>query len=267
MTGGPLPDDGPGGSDDAAGSDRPLDDAAPDRDRRRRKITGEAARRVTGGSDARRAVFRAARRVAGEWVPADELPDEAEIRGEVHRRLDATGSLAHLTGDRFDALAAIVAVLATVRQNPERHPEGDALEHSLQVFDLVHQERPFDEELLTAALVHDVGRAIDRRDPVAAAGEALGDLVTPRTRWLVESLPAATAYAGGTLGHRARKRLEAHPDFLDALLLAEADRRGRVKGYAAPSLEEAVAVLRELDAQAGEAEGEPAADDDPGMTP
>lgn len=223
-------------------------DASPDADRLRQRIAGEAARRVTDGSDTRRAVFRAARRVAGEWVPADDLPDDAAIRGEVHRRLDATGSLAHLTGDRFDALAAIVAVLATVRQNPERHPEGDALEHSLQVFDLVHRERPFDEELLTAALVHDVGRTIDRRDSVAAAVEALGDLVTPRTRWLVESLPVATAYADGTLGHRARKRLEAHPDFLDALLLAESDRRGRVKGYATPSLEEAVAVLRELDA-------------------
>jgi hypothetical protein len=230
-------------------------------DRLRRRITGEAARRVAKGSDARRAVFRAARRVAGEWVPDDELPGEAEIRGEVHRRLDATGSLAHLTGDRFDALAAIVAVLATVRQSPERHPEGDALEHSLQVFDLVHRERPFDEELLTAALAHDVGRAIDRRDPVAAGITALGDLVTPRTRWLIEYLPAARGYADGTLGHRARKRLEAHPDFLDVLLLADADRRGRVRGYATPSLEEAVAVLRDLAAADEADEARPAPDD------
>ena len=228
--------------------DAPADAGGPDNCRQRHRITAEAARRVASGSDARRAVFRAARRVAGEWVPADELPDRGEIRGEVHRRLDATGSLAHLAGDRFDALATLVAVLATVRQNPARHPEGDALEHSLQVFDLVHRERPFDEELLTAALVHDIGRVIDRRDAVAAASEALGDLVTPRTRWLIETLPSATAYAEGTLGHRARKRLEVHPDFLDVLLLAEADRRGRVKGAATPSLEEAVAILRELDA-------------------
>jgi hypothetical protein len=261
MSRGGPPADGPdaGGTSDAentAGGDSPLAEPAAvdlDPDRLRRRITAEAARRVTRGSDARRAVFRAARRVAGEWVPDDELPDRAEIRSEVHRRLDATGSLAHLTGDRFDALAALVAVLATVRQNPERHPEGDALEHALQVFDLVHRERPFDEELLTAALVHDVGLAIDRRDPVAAGSDALGDLVTPRTRWLVESLPAAHAYADGTLGHRARKRLEAHPDFLDVLLLAEADRRGRVRGYATPTLEEAVAVLRQLEADAGDA--------------
>ena len=221
-----------------------------DPDRLRQRIVGEAARGVTGGSDARRAVFRAARRVAGEWVSADRLPDAGEIRADVHRRLDATESLAHLTGDRFDAIAAVVAVLATVRQNPERHPEGDALEHSLQVFALVHEERPYDEELLTAALVHDVGLAIDRRDPVVAGVEAIGDLVTPRTRWLVESLPAAVAYAEGSLGHRARKRLEAHPDFLDVCLLADADRRGRQKGYPAPTLTDAVALLRALEADA-----------------
>lgn len=232
------------GADPAGPLPEPADDLTAARLRRR--ITGEAASGVTRGSDSRRAVFRAARRVARDWVPADQLPAADEVRDEVHRRLDATGSLAHLLGDRFDALAACVAVLATVRQDPTRHPEGDALEHSLQVFGLVHAERPFDEELLTGALVHDVGLAIDRRDPVAATLEAVGDLITPRTRWLVESLPAARAYADGTLGHRARKRLESHPDFLDALLLGEADRRGRQRGLAAPSLDEAIAILRQL---------------------
>jgi hypothetical protein len=75
----------------------------------------------------------------------------------------------------------------------------------------------------------------------------LGDLITPRTRWLVETLPAAREHGDQTLGHRARRRLEAHPDFLDALLLAEADRRAHQRGYPAPSLDEAVAILRALE--------------------
>jgi len=141
-------------------------------------------------------------------------------------------------------------LLATVRQNPAKCPEGDALEHSLQVFDLVHRERPFDEELLTAALVHDVGRAIDRSDPVAATVEAVGDLLTDRTKWLVEMLPAARGHVEQTIGHRARKRLEAHPDFLDVILLAEADRRAHQRGYPAPSLDEAIAILRALEREA-----------------
>ena len=227
--------------------DRPADG----RDRIRRRIAGAAAGSVAAGSDARRAVFRAARRVTGGWTPADQLPAVGDVHRAVHQSLDPTGSMRHLVGDRFDAIAALVAVLATVRQDPARCPEGDALEHSLQVFDIVHREQPFDEELLTAALVHDVGRAIDRDDPVSSAIEALGDLVTPRTRWLVESLPAARAHGDRTLGQRARRRLESHPDFLDAILLAEADRRGHVRGYAAPSLDEAIEILRTLDRDDG----------------
>ena len=218
-----------------------------DRDRLRQRIAEEAARGMSRGSDARRATFRAARRVARGWVPDDQLPEPREVCDEVRRELDATASLRPLVGDRFDALAAEVSVLATVKQDPRRCPEGDALEHSLQVFDRVHRERPFDEELLTAALVHDVGRAIDRADPVAATLEAVGDLVTPRTRWLVEMLPAARGHVDRTLGHRGRRRLEAHPDFLDVILLAEADRRAHERGYPAPTLDEAIAILRELE--------------------
>lgn len=231
------------------GSDTP-DPPAEQRDRLRQRIAEEAARSVARGSDARRATFRAARRVARAWVPDDQLPRPDEVCNEVRRELDATASLQPLLGDRFDAIAAAVAVLATVRQDPVRCPEGDALEHSLQVFDRVHRERPFDEELLTAALVHDVGRAIDRGDPVAATIAAVGELITPRTRWLVENLPAARAHVERTLGHRARRRLESHPDFLDALTLAEADRLGHARGYPAPTLDAAVAILRDLD-QAG----------------
>lgn len=218
-------------------------------DKLRRRIAGSAARAVTSGSDSRRAVFRAARRVARGWVPPDQLPGPAEVRGEVERQLDPAAAAARLGGDRFDRIASLVSVLETVRQSPQQHPEGDALEHSLQVFDLVRAERPFDEELLTAALTHDVGKAIDRDAPVAAGLAALDGLVTPRTRWLVEMLPTARAHHEQRLGHRARHRLERHPDFDDVMLLAAADRRGRVRGYQTPSLEDAIAILRSLDGE------------------
>jgi hypothetical protein len=224
-----------------------TEDGGADRDRLRQRIADEAARGVARGSDVRRATFRAARRVAHGWVPDDRLPGTDEVCDEVRRDLDATGSLQRLVGDRFDALATTVSILATVRQNPATCPEGDALEHSLQVFDLVHRERPYDEELLTAALVHDVGRAIDRGNPVAATLEAVGDLVTERTRWLVETLPAARAHVERSIGHRARRRLEAHPDFLDAVLLAESDRKAHQRAYPTPALDDAIAILRALE--------------------
>jgi hypothetical protein len=218
-------------------------------DKLRQRIAAEAARSVTGGSDARRAVFRAARRVARSWVPDDRLPGHDEVRREVQQRIDPDSSVAHLSGDRFAAIGALVGTLVTVRQHPATHPEGDLLEHTLQVFGRVHAERPYDEELLTAALVHDLGRTIDRSDPAAAAVEALGDLITPRTRWFIETLEAARDYASHTLGHRARARLEAHPDFEDVLVLAEADRLAHVRGGEAPSLDEAIEILRRLDVE------------------
>jgi hypothetical protein len=231
---------------------RPADEPArhdPAAEKLRQRMVEEAARLVARGGDITRSRYQAARRVAHGWVPEEDLPSHESIRREVNRGNDSGAGVGPLAGDRFDRIADLVRVLAAVRQDPATHPEGDALEHTLQAFDIVHRERPFDEELLTAALVHDVGRGIDRSDPITSGLAALGDLITPRTRWLVEQLATARAHAAGTIGARARQRLEAHPDFLDVLLLAEADRKACVQGYAAPSLDEAIAILRALDAE------------------
>jgi hypothetical protein len=216
----------------------------------RQRIAREAARLVGEGQDARGARLRAARRVARRFVAEADLPAHDAILREtarVDRRGTVDGAVGTSSpGDRFERLGEMVRVLAHVRQDPVKHPEGDALEHTLQVFDLVERERPYDEELLTAALVHDVGRSVDRRDPVTAGLEAIDGLVTERTRWFVEHLPAARQLWEGTLGARARKRLEVSEDFEDLLVLEEADRKGRVRGYDSPSLETCLASLRRL---------------------
>jgi hypothetical protein len=217
-----------------------------DAEKLRRRIAAEAARIVARGGDSERARYRAARRVGRGWVPPEQIPAHDEVRRELQRVDAPEHAFAPLVGDRFDRIAALVAPLGSVRRDPVRHPEGDALEHALQTFDLVRAERPYDEELLTAALVHDVGLAIDRSDPVAAALAALEPIATLRTRWLVEHVPTAQAYRDETLGLRARHRLEAHPDFHDVLVLADAERQARVRGYDAPSLDDAIAVIREL---------------------
>lgn len=212
-------------------------------DKLRRRIAAEAARGVSGGSDARRATFRAARRLARGWVPAEQLPSPLEVHDAAARHR-AAGAVA---ADRLGRIAALVGVLEGVSPEPGGPARDDLLDQALRVFAVVHAERPFDEELLTAALVHDVGVAIDRADPVTRGLEALGDLITPRTRWFMETLPAARAYDERTLGLRARQRLESHPDFLDVLLLAEAVRRARAGASEGPTLDEAIAILRELD--------------------
>ena len=60
--------------------------------------------------------------------------------------------------------------------------------------------RPYDEEFLLAALLHDVGKGIDPTDHVGAALQALDGLITERTQFLIEHHMHAQEYQAGTLG-------------------------------------------------------------------
>ena len=154
--------------------------------------------------------------------------------------------------DRFHVYQMLLEPLEQVREDPERHPEGDLLYHSLQVFELARQQLPYDEEFLLAALLHDVGKGLDRREHIEAAIGALGGFVTPRTAWMVEHHGEALSLRNGTLGVRARRRLEASEDFEELMLLAECDDAGRRKGVRVPDLYDAIEYLRELAAACGE---------------
>jgi predicted nucleotidyltransferase len=153
--------------------------------------------------------------------------------------------------DRFQVYRALLLPLAGVAQSREWHPEGDALYHSLQVFELACEELPYDEEFQLAALLHDVGKGIDPYDHVRTGLEALEGYITPRTRWLIEHHMEARALADGTLGARARQRLEASPDFEELKLLADCDRRGRVPGAQVCEVDDALDAIRELARQCG----------------
>lgn len=154
--------------------------------------------------------------------------------------------------DRFQIYQMLLLPLEQVKQSPRFHPEGDALYHSLQVFDLASRELPYDEEFLLAALLHDVGKAIDPREHVAAALDALDGFITARTAWLIEHHMEAHAWTEGTLGARARKRLAESEHLEDLLLLGECDRAGRAKGVEAPELTEALDYLRQLARDCGD---------------
>lgn len=148
--------------------------------------------------------------------------------------------------DRFQVYQALLLPLETVKQSREYHPEGDALYHSLQVFELARDELPYDEEFLLAALLHDVGKAIDPYDHVAAGLESMQDVITERTAWLIEHHMEAHALHDGTLGARARRRLEESPDYDELVLLSKCDRAGRIRGAQVPDVEDALDYVREL---------------------
>lgn len=146
--------------------------------------------------------------------------------------------------DVWELYRSLLLPLEQVKQNPRYHPEGDALYHSLQVFQLAAAERPYDEEFLLAALLHDAGKAIDPADHVAAAVEALEGAVGDRTLWLIEHHMEAHEYRARTLGQRARRRLEESEWLEDLLLLSELDQAGRQGGVIVPTVDEALEMIR-----------------------
>jgi predicted nucleotidyltransferase len=149
--------------------------------------------------------------------------------------------------DPYQIFRLLLLPLETVKQNPRHHPEGDVLYHLLQVFELARDERPWDEEFILAALLHDVGKGIDPYDHVSAGLQALDGLITPRIAFLIENHMLALEYKAGTLGFKARKKLEASEDFDDLMLLRELDNRGRIPGVTVPTVDEALEFLKQLE--------------------
>jgi predicted HD phosphohydrolase len=148
--------------------------------------------------------------------------------------------------DRFQVYESLLLPLENVQQNRRYHPEGDVLYHSLQVFDLARDQLPYDEELLLAALLHDVGKAIDPLDHIAAGLEALDGFITQRTHWLIEHHMVGHEARAGTLGVRAHRRLRANESYEELMVLAACDEEGRQAGVPASDVDEALDYLREL---------------------
>lgn len=82
-----------------------------------------------------------------------------------------------------DEICSWLNALDGVAQDPVYHPEGDALFHSLQVFEHALGDGA-DPELLCAALLHDVGKAYAGRDHAEVGADMLVGL-PHRVRWLV----------------------------------------------------------------------------------
>jgi len=250
--------------------------------RNRRQIALEAARRLleqfpgdeaespldrlaAAGENDYYAAKRKAAAVLGHRIRPGDLPSDDEVRDQVvvlwktranpddqadqpePDDAESPASLAEAL-DRFEVYRLRLLPLEAVKQDPRLHPEGDALYHSLQVFHLAREARPYDEEFLLAALLHDVGKAIETRNHAAAAVEALRGSVTERTLWLIEH--HMDLNPGRPLNARQRRELDESEHLEDLKLLRELDDAGRVPGMVVESLEEALAYIRGLEDEA-----------------
>ena len=237
--------------------------------RRRQQVAWEAARLMCHHEepDRHRARWKAALRVYGSNPPESQLPASHEIHSAMLRieqglerdglglsdehsargaEPPGPGDVPPGPGERFRLYESLLAPLEQVHEHRRRHPEGDVLYHSLQVFELARRTLPYDEELLLAALLHDVGKAIDPKQPVQAGLDALDGSITPRTAWLIQHLDDAQARSAGTLGIRSRRRLEADESFDELAPLAECERKGRARGVPTPDVVDALEYLRRL---------------------
>jgi hypothetical protein len=203
-------------------------------------------------SDKAHYVFKSS--ITGKAIERASIAELELLLRREYPDLDLDHGLAEVENrlDRFQQYEALLLPLENVKQSPKYHPEGDALYHSLQVFDLACDELPYDEDFLLAALLHDVGKAIDPGDHVAAALEALQDVISTRTAWLITHHMEAHALLDGTLGVRARRRLKASDSFDELVLLAQCDRAGRQVGVQTSELDEALDYLRQLATTCGE---------------
>jgi hypothetical protein len=235
--------------------------AAPDmsEDKLRQQIIFEAARLLFQRQESEygRARIRAARRVCRQRLRPSELPTNREIREELGRLSSAYQVPAATETDesdrdpwdrneRFGRYRQLLVPLSRLQPDRRAHPEADVLYHSLQVFRLACDQLPYDEEFLAAALLHDVGHAIDPLYPVEAGLEALDESISERTAWFIENLAMGHAYLNASIGIRARRRLQTSDDGDELVLLAKCDAAGRVPGAVVPDLDEALATLRDL---------------------
>ena len=221
-----------------------------------------------GLKDAPESEYYAAKRkaaaVLGHAVRPGDLPTDADVREIVVALLDDRDGVEvepdgedvievarmadHL--DRFAIYKMRLEPLAAVKQNPKWHPEGDALYHSLQVFERARRERPYDEEFLTAALLHDVGKAIEPHDHVRAGLAALDGTLTPRARWLVEHHMDLLVRPDRPISPKVRALIDASEYRDDLAALRDCDESGREVGVSVPSVDEALAYLRGLESEA-----------------
>jgi HD domain len=191
-------------------------------------------------------VFRSS--ITGKAIERASIGELETLLSREYPHLDLEVAIAKAAEqvDRFQVYQSLLLPLENVKQNLKYHPEGDALYHSMQVFDHARDALPYDEEFLLAALLHDVGKAIDPKDHVAAGLEALDGFITERTKWFIEHHIEAQQDLDGTLGVRAKRRLKESPDYDDLITLARCDRAGRQRGAQSPELDEALDYLREL---------------------
>jgi hypothetical protein len=136
-------------------------------------------------------------------------------------------------------LLDLILALDGIRQDPRYHPEGDALYHTLQAFDLARRDTD-DRALWAAALFHDVGKALGSADHAEVGADLLDGLLAPRVVWLVRHHLDLLDSPGAT-----KRRLRGSRELADLQRLRRWDVGGRSPRAAVLTPDAAIGILFE----------------------
>lgn len=151
----------------------------------------------------------------------------------------------------YEEMLSWLDALDGVEQDPRYHPEGDALFHSLQVFEHALASR-VDAEMLAAALLHDIGKATAGTDhaevgadmlcglPGLAPEHPMQGVTSARVHWLVAHHLHLLRWPKHT-----RAWLAGTPHLRDLEALRRFDLAGRDPRARVRSPEEAVSIVIE----------------------
>ena len=157
-------------------------------------------------------------------TPEKPLSSNATVIGDKHR-------------SSYSYLFTLLENLEDIEQGAKFHPEGNALYHSLQVFDcaLIDSNNP---TLWAAALLHDVGKGIDYPNHAHVGADELEGIIRPDICWLIR-------HHLDLLTHPKRTRSKyQNTDQLKRLeSLRKWDLAGRKVDAAVMSIEQALAIL------------------------
>lgn len=118
-----------------------------------------------------------------------------------------------------------------VEQSPKWHPEGDVWIHSMQVFQLACRESN-NVDLILAALLHDVGKAVNGLEHTKKALDLVDKYVSLKTLWLIKNHMRIWSYIHGEMKRWKKcKDLVEHPWLPELVQLARWDNIGRVAKF------------------------------------
>ena len=176
----------------------------------------------------------------------DSIPSNKEIRKEFHLLVHQYQNPRHEKEDVYQVFKLFLLPLENIKGQFE-HPEGDMLYHSLQVFELAKEWHSYDVEFLQAALLHDIGKAIDPQHHDAAGAHALENFVSERVFFLIRYHTDAQRMLRKKLGHKQKLFLKQSVYFEDLMEITELNQKGRQPGMEVVSLDEALSFIQQLE--------------------